>query len=376
MKYDTTALSNDKRLKIDMAEDIAFLTPEAAPFVALTKRLVKEKCSNPRYDWLDRELEPRWDTVNQANESAPATSVVVSHGTYFRPGMLVKVPRTGEVILVTAIATNTLTVVRGFGETAAANLNNTDPLMIIGNVNEEGSKAPADAGGNPTAEYNYCQIFRTPFSVTNTANACQTYGGKLISQEQKDKGILHRIDMERAFLYGERKEDLTGTNPKRETRGLLKFLSQNIKSSAGNLSELDFNKWLQDVFAYGTSKKLLLASPLLVSVISTWAGGKLKTVPEAQAKYGINVVEYISPHGTLNIIKEPLFEGTIYGGYGAALDLQYIKYRYMDSRDTSLKTNIQDNDADGRRDEYLTEAGLEMRLPKSHGLITGVTGAA
>jgi hypothetical protein len=74
------------------------------------------------------------------------------------------------------------------------------------------------------------------------------------------------------------------------------------------------------------------------------------------------------------IVKQPLFEGAVYGGYAAAIDMANVGYRYLNGRDTSLKTNIQANDVDGRRDEYLTEAGLEVKLPKTHGLLTGVTG--
>ena len=380
MKYDSTALKNDGRAKIDMADDIAHLTPSEAPFVALTKKLTKESATNAEFSWLDRELEARWDAINNSSGyDSAATSIVVDNGGYFRAGMIVKVPRTGEVILATAVATNTLTVKRGFGETTAAAIVDNDPLLIIGNVNEEGSGAPADAGGNPTKEYNYTQIFKTPFSVTNTANAIATYGGKLITQEQKDKGVLHRIDMERAFLFGERKEDTTGTHAKRSTRGLVKFLqgSGNVTNiSDGSMSKLDFEGWLAGVFKNGSSQRLLLASPTVIQVIDSWGVNQLQTVPEANAKYGMHILKYISSHGELLITKEPLFEGAIYGGYAAAIDLSYIKYKYLDGRDTKLETNIQAPDVDGRRDQYITEAGLMVRLPKVHGLHTGVQTAA
>jgi hypothetical protein len=375
MRYDSSAIKSDGRLVIDMAEDIAFLNPSEAPMVALIKRLRKEKATNPEFNWLERDLEARWDAINNAAGYANnATSIVVDNGTYFRAGMLVKVPRTGEVILVTAVATNTLTVKRQFGETVAAALNDNDPLLIIGNVNEEGAKAPSDAGGNPVKMFNYTGIVRTPFSVTNTANASKTYGGKLITQEQKQHGIEHRIDLERQFLFGERYEDLTGTHPKRSTRGLLKWISSNVYDAGGQLTETEFNNWLEGVFAKGSSKKLLLAAPRVISTIDSWGVGKLKTVSEANAKYGLHVTQYISSHGELNIVKEPLFEGSVYGGYATALDLENISYKYLERRDTALKTNIQDNDADGRRDEYLTEAGLMVQLPQTHGLLTGVTG--
>lgn len=376
-RYDTTAIASDSRLKIDMANDIAYLMPEATPFTALIKNIRKDKAASHKFEWLERSPEARWDAVNNGGGYADsATDIVVDHGAYFRAGMIVKVPRTGEVLCVSSISTNTLTVVRAFGETTAAALVNDDPLLIIGNVNEEGASAPSDAGGSPTAVYNYTGISRLPFFVTNTANVVATYGGKLITQEQKQKAIEHMLDMERSMLFGERKEDTSGSSPKRSTRGLLKFLTSNIKSSAGNLTELAFNQWLQDVFKYGSSTKTLFASPLLVTVISTWAGAKLQTVSEAKAKYGIHVTRYVSPHGELNIVKEPLFEGAIYGGYGAVIDMDKIMYKYLEGRDTQLITNIQAPDVDGRRDEYKTEAGLCVMNPESHGLITGVTGAA
>jgi hypothetical protein len=374
--YDTSAIKSDSRLVIDMANEIALLNPNEAPFVALSKRLTKKKADNAEYNWLERELEARWDAVNNAaGYVAGDTSIVVDNGAYFRVGMTVKVPRTGEVLLVTAINVNTLTIVRGFGETSAAALVDNDPLLIIGNVNEEGSSAPADAGGSPVKVFNYAQIFRTPFSVTNTANASKVYGSdKLLTQEQKMNGIAHRVDMERAFLFGERKEDLTGAHPKRSTRGLLKFLSSNVVDAGGALTETEFNNWLEGVFANGSDKKVLLAAPRVISTIDSWGAGKLQLVPEAKATYGLHVTRYISSHGELLIVKQPLFEGAVYGGYAAAIDMANVGYRYLNGRDTSLKTNIQANDVDGRRDEYLTEAGLEVKLPKTHGLLTGVTG--
>lgn len=377
MAYDTTAIKTDQRLKIDMASDIAMLIPNAAPFLALTKQIAKETANSYRFEWLERELEARTDKTTAAVADGVITTIPVTNGAYFRANMLVKVPRTGEVMLVVSIAANNLTVARAFGETAGAALNINEELIIIGNVNEEMASAPGDAGGSPTAEYNFTQIFRTPFAVSNTANAVQVYGtGKLITQEQKDKGVLHRIDMERAFLFGERKEDLTGDHPKRETRGLLKFLSQNNLdvSSDGILTEVIFNNWLEGIFAYGSQKKTLLASPRLISVISEWGRDKIQTVPAANAKYGLHVTQYVSPHGELMIVKEPLFTGA-YSGYGTVLDMADIKYKPLEGRDTSLKTNIQAPDVDGRRDEYLTEAGLQVKLPKHHGLIKGVTKA-
>ena len=375
-QFNTTAIKSDGRLKIDMSEDIALLVPSAAPFTAITKRIKSGTANSYKVEWLERETEARADLVNGA-KLATDTVITVDNGAYFRPGFLVKIPRTGEVMLVSSVSNNDITVKRAFGTTAAAAIDDNDAIIILANASAEGSGAPLDGGSAITQQYNLTQIVKTPFSCTNTANAVKIYGSnKLITQEQKDAGVSHRLDLERSFLFGERKEDLTGTNPLRTAGGVLSFLKDNIYNVAdGSLSEIEFNNWLEGVFVYGSQKKTLFASPRLVSVISSWAGAKLQTVSNASAKYGINVVEYISPHGTLNIVKHPLLVGN-YSGMGICLDMADVEYKSLEGRDTNLQTNIQSNDSDIRRDMYLTEATIVVKMSKHHGVITGVVNPA
>ena len=61
------------------------------------------------------------------------------------------------------------------------------------------------------------------------------------------------------------------------------------------------------------------------------------------------------------------------------LDTDVVKYRFLSnkkrgSRDSSVRTNIQPPDADGRKDEWLTEAGLQFGSEKRHGYLMGVNG--
>lgn len=363
------------KVKIDMSEKIALLQPSAAPLITFLKRAKGNSvaASNPKFSWLEDDLAARWDTVNQANEASVGTSVTVSNGDYFSVGDIVKVPRTGEVMLVTAIATNALTVTRGYGVTTAALLNNGDDVVIIGNVNEEGSGTRDIKTTSEIEVFNYTQIFKTPFGVTNTQNATAMYGGNDLAYQQKKKGIEHSVDMARAFYFGEKKLDTSGSKPKRSTGGLLSFLSANNYDAGGALTQSEFDNNISEVvFKHGSKEKLLLASPRLLSVINGWALGKLE-VRQGEKTFGLAVTRYVTPHGTFQIVSEPLFEGTVYGGYGVVIDPENVKYRALKGRDTKLETNIQNNDEDQRKDQYLTEAGLEVRLPKTHAVITGVT---
>lgn len=376
MKDTNTVLA--ARRVVDMSKNIALLEPDAAPLTVLLKNINSQKAINPKFEWLEAELGARWDAVNNgAGYDNAATDIVVDNDAYFSVGDIVKVPRTGECLIVTAItaATHTLTVIRGYGETAAAAIVDNDPLQIIGNANQEGAGKRAYKSTSETSVYNYTQIFKTTVSITGTLDASQLYGGKDRNWQRKIKGIEHLVDIERAFLFGERKEDTTGTHPKRTTRGLLKFLTQNIVDAGGVMTEWEFETFCQGIFRYGSKKKLLLASPTVVSVINTFAKNKLNMVPRDKT-YGISIMQYLSAHGTLLIAKHNLLEGAVYGGYGIAIDPEYVTYRFLDGRDTKLRTDIHANDTDGFEDEYLTEAGLECKQPKAHGILKGVTGAA
>ncbi|MEN6317063.1 MAG: DUF5309 family protein [Clostridiaceae bacterium] len=374
----STGNIEQSRRVVDMAKNIALLEPDAAPLTVLLKNMTSERCISPKFEWLEAELGARWDAINAAaGYAANITDIVVDNDTYFAVGDIVKVPRTGECIIVTVItaATHTLTVVRGYGETAAAALVDNDPLVIVGNANAEGTGKREHKNPVESPIFNYTQIFKTTVSLTGTVDASKLYGGKDRNWQRKIKGIEHLVDMERAFLFGERKEDTTGATPKRTTRGLLKFLTQNIVDAGGGLSEWEFESFCEDVFRYGSKKKLLLSSPTLVSVINTFGKNKLQMVPKDKT-YGISVTRYLSAHGELLITKHNLFEGAVYGGYGVVIDPDNIKYRFLDGRDTKLKTDIQENDADAYEDEYITEAGVQVMQPKTHGVLTGVTGVA
>lgn len=371
-----TANITAAKLKIDMSEKIALLQPSATPFITFLKRAKgnTEVANNPKYSWLEDDLGARWDAVNNgAGYADIATDIVVDNGDYFTAGDIVKVPRTGECLSVTSIAINTLTVVRGFGTTAAAALVDNDPLVIIGNANEEGSGVRTIKSTQEVEVFNYCQIWKTPFGVTNTQNASLFYGGNDLSYQQKKKGIEHAVDMARSFYFGQKKLLTTGTHPKRSTAGLLAFLSENNYDAGGPLTQDEFDQNICEViFKYGSKEKLMLSSARVLSVINGWAMGKLQ-IDQGEKTFGLAVTKYISPFGVLNLVHEPLFEGAIYGGYAAVVDVENVKYRPLKGRDTKLETNIQANDIDGRTDQYLTEAGLEVRSPKTHALLTGVT---
>ncbi len=373
-----TANIQQSKIVVDMSNEIALLEPNESPFMSFMKLSKKNvKVANSfKFEWLEDDLLPRWDAINNvAGYDTDDTSIIVDNGVYFSKGDVVKVPRTGEAILVTAVATNTLTVVRGYGTTAGAAIVDNDPLVIIGNANEEGSGTRDIKTTKESAVYNYTQIFKTPFGVTNTQAATKMYGGKDLSYQQRKAGVQHKIDIARSFMFGEKKSETTDGQPRRTTGGLLSFLSKNNYDAAGALTESEFdNNVAETIFKFGNKTKILLCSARLISVINGWGKGKLQINNQA-AKYGLKIFDYITPFGTFHMMNEQrILEGAVYGGYGVVVDPEYVFFRPLQGRDTKLETNIQANDEDQRKDQYITECGLEVRNAECHGVITGVTG--
>src|SRR5947207_6921162 len=107
-------------LKLDFANQILDLEPSSMPLLVFTKNINKERAINPDFSWFEDGGLPRFDRINNgAGYNNSATSLVVDNGAYFQADDQIYFSRTGEVARVTAVATNTLTVVRGIGSGAA-----------------------------------------------------------------------------------------------------------------------------------------------------------------------------------------------------------------------------------------------------------------
>ena len=93
-----------------------------------------------------------------------------------------------------------------------------------------------------------------------------------------------------------------------------------------------------------------------------------------EGTYGVNLTAYETFAGTLMTHLHPQFR-QIPGMDDAAIivDFPYLKYRYLEGRDTSLLRDRQATDADSTKSEYLTECGLEMLQDKVHTYIKNWT---
>jgi hypothetical protein len=359
-----------------MRDKIFLLEPSANPLTVLTNKAKRSSCHNPKFNWLEDEATPVTTRVDNAtNVATDGTALIVDEASYFQPDDFVKVQRTGEVFKVTStnLDTEVLTIVRGWAgyETITEGfvIVDNDQLTNLGGGFTENDGAGTEVATKVAEKYNYTQITRNSFGASGTLMATDAYGGDWLAYTTKARGIEHAKDLELQGLYGLRALDSqsSSTAARRLTGGLMQYISTNAKDFGGGIGSLDeiFDA-AEDDFRYGSKSKMLFVSRAVASNISLLAADLLRVVPESKA-FGLHISKLISPHGVYNIVAHDLLEGDYYGAMAFVVDMDAVGYRFLQGRDTKLITNIQTAGLDGRKDEFLTEAGWEIAEEKRHG---------
>src|SRR5690606_6304580 len=163
---------DEHRRDFDVAAEIARYVPDTTQWAVLLMRARKRTTGTAEFFWFDEDVYVSWTRV-EGTYAPSETEIIVQDATAYAPADLIKVPRTGEVMLVTETnpPANTIFVVRGYSGTTAAALNDGDWTHRMGNAMEENSTAPQSKIVQPTKFRNYTQIVRTPFDESMTSAA-------------------------------------------------------------------------------------------------------------------------------------------------------------------------------------------------------------
>ncbi|NNF99480.1 MAG: DUF5309 family protein [Desulfobacteraceae bacterium] len=365
----------------DWRDGILRLYPRSeqkAPLNALIAGMKREKTVDPRFDWHEKGAPVRSSMIDNATGyTVGDTALTVDDSAPFRKWDLVLNARTEEVMrVISDPATGTaIDVSRGWGSTAAAIVDN-DELVVIGTAIAEGAKSRSGLYTDPTDVFNYCQIFRHPLKLTNTAKSTKLRTGKAKAEMKLEALDQHTIDMERGFIFGVRNKDSSGDEPVRSTGGIYSFITTNktTVAGAGALTYDAFNTFLMNLFSKGSPERICFCGNRFLKVINDMVEARgEQNMKAGDEVYGIKITKYITAFGTVYFKNHPLFnEVTAHRGLGLFGDLRNIRYRPLDGRDTQYLPNRQDSDEDCTKDEFLTEAGLEVRHEATHGILSNV----
>ena len=375
---DADILSNQR--VVDMSPTIAQLEPDEAPLTTMLQKTSKRAAYSQKVEWLSDELVPRLTTLSaSATSAATALSVATGTGTYFRPGDVIRIASTGENCAVSAVSADTVYVVaRTLGAVTSISAASGVDVIKVGNAAAEGATLGTLIQTKKVANYNYAQIQRDPWGFTNTLVASKLYGGPEPANEAKKKLIEHKRQMENTLFWGTRDLITTGSAPVGYVGGIYQYVTSNITSSVGALTETLFETFLRKAFRYGSQNKVMFCSPIVASALSSFPQGKLAPPSPSIDTFGVSLSKYQSASGAMVdiMVKRDWYDfqttGNQYGGIGVVVDMDDITMRPL--RDTVLKPDRQANDEDSVKQEYLTEWSLELGLEKKHAIISGITG--
>lgn len=367
------------RKEIDVTKRIKEERPDIATFMVLLMRARKRRTINTVLHWWDDKPWAWWTKYTGADEDQNPTAgaevtLTVQDATIFRPKDTLIVPRTGEQMFVTEIASPTsIKAIRlywyGASTGSQYRLKNGDDIMWLANVMEQFSKAPDSKIAQPTKRYNYTQTVRTPFDESMQSATDELVTSETERQRLRRKKLFdHRLALERTAIWGKRHEDATGK--RHLTAGISQFITSEFEFSdytggGASFEDIFFTDFTEAAFAYGeSSDKLLLTSPLVLVKINKFAHDNIQTT-SGEDTYGLKLRYVQTALGRLFLVPSRTFANA-YQFTGFVLDMENIWYRPKQKRDTRLRMNIQDNDEDGWRDEYLTEFAMQVELDKNH----------
>lgn len=176
--------------------------------------------------WLDMRVDATSSTTT-AQALAAATTIAVADGTKFRAGMTASPAGSDEVVLITAVSGNDLTVVRGFGSTTAADIASGAVLTIDSVGREENSTAQNDGIFQPDPLENYFQTMDTAVEFSRRALATLQFGNTndlTFQVAQRIQQLTTQLD--RALVRGRKATATVGANTVTYTGGLRYFLDQ------------------------------------------------------------------------------------------------------------------------------------------------------
>ena len=414
----------------NFSDRIADLAPDESPFFVYLSKVAKVPTDDPQFRFLeDRNKIAITDrsfliqaavTLAAAGSTQTVTFDTVGGASvdWLIKGMVVLVGEDDDstsqpahnVVRVESITDSgayTTATVRTISKAGAASaelaIDDNTKCMVIGTSYEEGSGSPDVWSQELDNDYGYTQIFKTACELTNTARATRYRG--YADEWQRIWNLKlreHKVDIERAMLFGQRASVQGIQYSEGITGQIMKNSQSNVVAGGGQVSynegeayfksvttaEWTYDDILSDLEVIfdpargGTSSKLALCSLPVITQFnkmgdtgfidySTASTQAQYMIERATGSFGHRVTKVDTIHGDITLVKEPLFRG-LAAGFMCMIDLDHVSYRPLVgngiNRDTHIITNVQSDDEDLRKDMILTEAGLEVSLPETHAL--------
>jgi hypothetical protein len=358
----------------DVSDLIGIISPYETPLLdALGDPLYEARSTY--HEWFEDELLPNRDAVNDGSIGDPLneTTFDVANGERFCAGDQIQVEGSEELMLVTLINNDTITVVRGYAGTEKENLVNGQVINILGNAALEGASKLQARFTNRVRRGNYTQIFVATVEVSGTdiAASLLSLADEMDYQKQQRLRELVR-DLENTAINGGQPASAPqgSSSVRRSMKGIVQSLSTNVVHdgdsgfpSGGVLDEETINLMLHQIWENSNGNvDLIVVNGFQKRKINAFAADS-RSYAAGDTKFTNLISIYESDFGVCRIITSRWLP------QDAVLFLDSSRISVLPLSGRSFHFKPLASSGDYECGELIGEYTLELKNESAHGLI-------
>ncbi len=279
----------------------------------LSRLSIGGEATNATHGWLESSLNA--NTVTDADTGGAGLSagdttfdVAAGHGARVRVGALLRDTAKGktEVIQVTGISTDALTIVRGYGSTSGETHAQGAIFSIVSMPVQSGTDATDDRSTTRVSKSNICQIFERAVKIAGDSEAVRKAGVPSEKAHQTSQRMMELVrELGETVIKGVKSASAGSDTVYRSMAGLIEFLA----TSTGNWNQDDeeltadvVNNLFETIYndgGAGPGSSLVLAcSQKQMRKISRFDIDKVRTVPGSRGA-GSYVTQFMTDLGVV-----------------------------------------------------------------------------
>lgn len=230
--------------KESVTDELLLLNPHQTPMISLVG--FGESVSQVERQWFEDEMYA--DETTATTALVGATTITVADGSIFEPKHVVKIGE--ELLLITAVNANELTVTRGYAGTTAAAVTEGAKVEFQFVEGVEGADARKSRFKSRKRVSNLTQIFDETISISGTAAATSEHGIDDLYEYEKQKKLLElALQLEKAVINGVKYESPDGKV--RQMGGIRQFIQTNVTNANAALTLSHLGDAFQAIYEAG-----------------------------------------------------------------------------------------------------------------------------
>lgn len=255
------------------------------------------------YEWLEDTYTPRTNTaVETLSSDSTVTQFVVTTASIFNIGDVLLVDAEYMWVSAITVASNLLTVTRGYGGTQATHAN-TSVVNIVGRNRLEGTTA-SDSYFTATASVsNYSSILQKTIEISRSDQRLRNYGIANVVEREITKAMDELLMQLNLMLYHGQSKAGSATTP-RGFAGLAALITTNATalSSTPALTQKNIEDEVAQCWAAGGAPNLILTDAWGKRKIADFYSGSVRT-ERSETMGGITIDRLMVPLGlTLDVV--------------------------------------------------------------------------